>query len=224
MVPTTRLFFPDPDPTEKYPKQTVTVEGYVVAPDRLVTVAVVAPRQEGIDVVDSIWEVLRRKGVGVRHLTVLNDRGGLVSLLTLRVDASSETLQLLQSLLLVPMRIRDGEAEVHLLATPSDFAALKGRIASDGLADGSIGLRPATPVEDTGVLIPRDWAFLGLLSSVGAFDGPEGPRPALLAEALGIDPEVFAEHVRSVEHGLHGLVRDLFAPVDRIPARQGWPT
>lgn len=214
LVPTTRIFFPETDPTEQFPDRAANVEGYVVAPGSIVTLAVAVSDPQGIDLLDSIWAAVKHRGWGIRQLTILNDRGRVVSLMTLHANIPEETVRLLQSLLLVPVRLRNGLAEIHFLATPEDFAALGKRIKDDGLTSGHAPVTPARPVRDAGALIPQDWAFLGLLSIVGAFDGPEGLRPGLLAEALGIDAGVFAERVRAVERGLNGLVTGLFAPVE----------
>lgn len=210
--PLGRLFAPEPDPTERYPGQSAEVEGYVVAPEHAVTLAVTAESSKGIDLLDSIWSAFRRKGIGVRHLTVLNDRGRIVSLMTLRVHAAEETIRLVQSLLVVPVRGHDGLAEVHLLATPEEAAALGGQIAG-GAAPAPPAKDPALPpARETGPLRPEDWAFLGLLSAVGALDGAEAPPPTLVAEALGIDAAVFAERAQRAQRGLEGVVTGLFAP------------
>lgn len=213
LIPLTRLFYPDPDPTEQFPGQMASVEGYLVTPGRDVTLALAVPDPSGVELLDAIWAAVRHKGIGVRRLIVLNDRGHVVSLMTIRVRRSEELLRLLQTLLLVPVRTRNGLAEVHLLATPDDFQAFKDRIQTDGPASTPSAVSSIPPVHDTGSLIPQDWAFLGLLSCVGAFDGPGTISPAVLAEALGIDLDVFVEHARAAERGLNGLVQGLFAPV-----------
>lgn len=220
-VPLTRLFSPDPDPTEGYSGQAAEIDGYVVAPGKNVTIAVTTESPGGIDMLDSIWAALRRKGVGVRHLTVLNDRGRIVSLMTLHVDASEEVLRFLQSTLVVPVHTRDGFAEVHFLVTPEELGALQERIGSDGHVSGPDAGGPSPRAREAGTLQPVDWAFLGLLSVVGAFDGPEGPSPALVAEALGLDAFVFAQRARAVEQGLQDVVTGLFSPVQLRPNVQG---
>ncbi len=214
LIPVTRLFHPETDPTEEFPDQTATVEGYVVAPGQLVTIALAVPHASGGELLEAVWGALRRKGIGVRQVTVLNDRGRIVSLMTLRLGASSEVLALAESLLLMPVRARNGLAEVHLLATSSNFAALQRRIESAGTASAPVPAGSYPPVNDTGSLIPQDWAFLGLLSAVGAFDGQETAAPVVLAEALGINLDVFVERARAAELGLSGLVSDLFAAGD----------
>lgn len=213
LIPVTRLFYPEPDPTERFPEQTASVDGYVVGPGRVVTIALAVSTPSGAELLDAVWAALHRKGVGVRQLTVLNDRGRIISLMTVRVDASERMLRALESLLLVPVRTHNGFAEVHLLATPTDLGALKGTLQGEGLASPPPTLVPIPPFHDSGVLIPQDWAFLGLLSSVGAFDGPHAVAPAVLAEALGIDLDAFVERARAAERGLHGLVTGLFGPV-----------
>jgi hypothetical protein len=223
-LPLIRLFFPDPDPTEQYPGQSADIEGYVVTPGRTLTIAATAKTPGGVEMLDSVWATLRRKGVGRRHMLLLDDRGRTVSVMTLSIDASDETLRLLRSLLIVPIHTRGGFAEVHFLATPGEVEALEERIEKDGRP-----LPPPTavtlpPARETGALQPEDWAFLGLLTSVGAFDGPEGPTPELVAELLGLDPEAFAEQARAVEHGMGELVTGLFASPEPGPNMEGLPS
>lgn len=213
-IPLPRLFFPDPDPTERFPEESADIEGYVVAPDHGVTLAATAKTPGGLAMLDCVWAALRRKGVGRRHMTLLNDRGHTVSVMTLHIDSSGEMLRFLRSLLVVPVRAGGGFAEVHLLATPEEIQALQGRIERDAQPLPTPSAVKLPPVKETGALQPEDWAFLGLLSSIGAFDGPEGPTPELVAELLGTDPEAFAEQARAVEHGLEDLVSGLFAPTE----------
>ncbi len=220
-LPLVRLFYPDPDPTEPYPKESVDIEGYVVAPDRTITVAAIAKSPSGIDLLDSVWASLRRKGVGRRHMVLLDDRGRTVSVMSLAVDASDQTLRLLRSLLIVPVHARGGFAEVHFFATPGEVEVLEKRIEKDGHPLPPPPTVTLPPARETESLQPEDWAFLGLLSSVGAFDGSEGPTPELVAELLGIDPEAFAEQARVVEHGLKDLVTGLFAPATPGPKPEG---
>jgi len=223
-VPLIRLFYPDPDPTESYPKESADIEGYVVTPNRTITIAATATSPGGIDMLDSVWVALRRKGIGRRHMILLDERGRTVSVMTLSVDASDETLRLLRSLLIVPVRAQGGFAEVHFLATPGDLEALEQRIEKDGQSLPPPAAVTVPPARETGALQPEDWAFLGLLSSVGAFDGPEGPTPELVAELLGLDAWAFAEQARSVEHGLEDVVTGLFAPPEPAPGLGALPS
>lgn len=206
------LFQPGNDPTEGYPGQSAYIAGYFVAPGRTVTIAVTAETNEGIDLVDSVWFALRRKGIGVRHLTVVNDRGQVVSMMTLRLGVADDMLRQLRTLLVVPVRSSDGVAEVHLFATQDELTVLAERIEKGELSRGHPYVVTLPPARQTGQVQPEDWAFIGLLSAIGAFDGPEGPSPRLIAEALGIDVSTFAEKAKAVEHGLEGLVTGLFAP------------
>lgn len=210
LLPVRRLFSPEPDPTTGFPEHAASVDGYVVAPDRHVTLALSVTSPVGSELLESIWSTVRRKGVGVRHLTVLNDRGHVVSLMTVRVDTSEEMLELLQSLLLVPVRTQNGLAEVHLLATPKDLRGIRERIEVEGLPEHPSTAAAAPLAVTAGPMGPQDWAFLGLLAAVGAFDGPTGMPPAALAEALGIELDAFVERARAAERGLHGVVEGLF--------------
>lgn len=211
-VPLVLVFQPDPDPTERYPGETADIDGYVMAPDHTVTVAATATTPGGLDMLDSVWAVLQRKGVGRRRMILLDDRGRTVFVMTLSVKASDEVLRLLQSMLVVPVHARDGLAEVHFFATADEIETLEREI------EPNVQALPHSPTptlplaRETGALRPEDWAFLGLLTSIGAFDVPEGPSPKLVAELLGLDPEAFAEKAVAVEHGLGALVTDLFAP------------
>jgi len=205
------LFYPDSDPTEKFPGQSVDLEGYVVGPDRTVTIAATTEGTGALELLDSVWNAIRRKGVGRRHMVVLNERGQTVSVMTLDVAMSEESIRLLRSLLIVPVHARAGVAEVHFLASPEEVEVLEERVEKGGHplpAPSSITLPPA---RETGVLEPEDWGFLGLLSSIGAFDESQGFTPELVADLLGVDPVTFVEHARTVEHDLQGLVTGLFA-------------
>lgn len=215
-IPLGRLFDPDPDPTREYPGLTADIEGFVTAPGATITIAATAPGPQGADLLDSAWSVLRRKGIGIRHLTVMNDRGRLVSLMTLRIDGAGELGRLLDAALVVPVRAHNGIAEVHLLATPGEIAAIEARVRPDRTSPPEPSLDPP-PAALPPALKPGDWAFLGLLSSVGAFDGSDPPSPQLIADALGIEPRAFAERARAIEGGLAELVTDLFG----TPASDG---
>lgn len=211
-VPLAQLFVPDPDPTDPYPGESAELEGYFIAPGETITVAVTAGSSRGTELIDSVWNALWRKGLGVRHLTVVNDRGRIVSLMTLRLSLSEEMLRLLRTLLVVPVRSKDGLAEVHLLATPDEVATLQGKLEKEEQPMEHPYVASLPPARQTGPLQPEDWAFLGLLSAVGVLDAPEGPAPGLVAEALGIDPSAFLESASRVERGLEGVVTGLFGP------------
>ena len=212
MVPLNRLFYPDPDPTEPYRGESADIEGYSVAPDHTVTIAAVATSAGSLDMLDSAWAALRRKGTGRRRMLLLDDRGRTVSVMTIGVESSPETLNLIRTMLVVPVRTRDGFAEVHFVATPEEVEAVEGRLEKGGepLPNTLSGTLP--PARETASLQPEDWAFLGFLSSVGAFNGSEGPTPEIVADILGIDPESFAERASAVEQGIEGLVSELFSP------------
>jgi hypothetical protein len=223
-VPLILLFFPDSDPTEAYPGESADVEGYFVAPNHTVTVAATATSPRGVEMLDAVWATLRRKGVARRHMLLLDDRGRTVSVMTLRTDASEETLRLLRSLLVVPVHAQSGTAEVHLLATPKEVEVMAERLEKAGKP-----LPPPSPAtlplaQQTGALRPEDWAFLGLLSSVGALDLVEGPTPELVAELLDTDPGSFAVQARTVERNMQDVVTGLFAPPGSEPISEGGPS
>lgn len=211
-VPLMRLFYPDPDPTEGYPDESADIQGYLVAPDQSVTLAATWSTPESLDMLDSVWDALRRKGVGTRRMLLLDDRGRTVSIMTLRPKIPSDLLSLLRSMLVVPIRTSGGFAEIHLFASTSELESLTRRIEGDGgpLPSPSVVRLPGA--KDTGILEAEDWAFLGLLNCVGAFDGPAGPTPELVGKLLGIEPEAFSERAAALENGLGGLVTDLFSP------------
>lgn len=211
MVPWNRLFYPDPDPTEPFPEESADIEGYHVAPDHTITIAVVVTSAGGLGMLDAAWAVLHRKGVGLRRMLLLDDRGRTVSLMTLGLGSSRNTLDLLRTMLVVPVRARGGFAEVHFLATPEEAGALEERLGKGGPAPPNAHSATLPAAKETKTLRPEDWAFLGFLSSVGAFNGPEGPTPEILADLLGIDSESFAERACAVELGMEGLVAELFA-------------
>lgn len=216
-VPMDLLFQPGNDPTEAYPGESANVVGYFLAPDQTVTIAVTTESSAGLDLVDSAWNAFRRTGMGLRHLTVINDRGQVVSLITLQLGFSDDLRRLLRTLLVVPLRSKDGVSEVHLFATQEELATLAERIETGGPAPSHPYVASLPPARHTGPLQPEDWAFLGLLSAIGAFDGPEGPSPRLVAEALGVDASAFAEKAQAVERGMEGLVTGLFAPSGVAP-------
>jgi len=212
-VPLSRLFYPDPDPTDKYPDEVAEIDGYVVAPDRTTTFATTILTEGGFDMLDSVWTALQRKGVGRRRMLVLDDRGRTVSVMTLKLDAPKDLLRLLRSLLVVPVRAHLGFAEIHFFATSDEVSAIE-----ETVEKGRHPVPPSptvflAPAKDTGPLLPEDWAFLGFLSAVGAFNGPEGLSPTLFAEMVGIDLAAFAKQARSIERNMGMLVKDMFAPI-----------
>ena len=219
-----RLFSPEPDPTGAYPDERVDIEGYAVAPDRTITLAVVALSPGALDMLDSAWSVLRRKGVGRRRMVVLDDRGRTVYVMTLAVDASDATLQTLRTIVVVPVHARGGSAEVHFLATVEEASDWEQRLgaAHPRVSETSDAGEPRPKEVDP--LRPEDWAFLGLLSSVGAFDSTEGVPPEAVAGLLGMDAEAFADRTEAVEQGLEGLVSGLFTPPRSAPSLDGAPT
>jgi hypothetical protein len=218
-----RIFYPDPDPTEGYAGESAEIEGYLVAPDKSITLAATWPTPGGLEMLDSVWTALRRKGVGIRRMLLLDDRGRTVSVMTLKAKIPEDLLGVLRSMLVVPIRTSGGFAEVHLFATPAEFERLMKLVEGDGQP-----LSPPSPIlmpgaKDTGILQTEDWAFLALLNCVGAFDGPEGPTPEVVGKLLGIEPETFAERAATLETGLGGLVIDLFSPPTGPQAALGDP-
>jgi len=211
-VPLSRLFYPDPDPTDKYPDEVAEIDGYVVAPDRTTTFATTILTEGGFDMLDSVWDTFRRKGVGVRRLLLLDDRGRTVSIMTLKPGFPEDVLRLLRSILVVPIRASNGFAEIHFYATPGEFNSLKERI------EGDEGPLPAPEIvnlpaaRDTGILDAEDWAFLGLLSCVGAFDLEGGPSLELVAQLIGLAPATFTDRTVALERGLGSMVTELFQP------------
>jgi hypothetical protein len=212
MVPLNRLFYPDPDPTEPFPGESADIEGYHVAPDHTVTLAAVVTSAGGLEMLDSAWAGLCHKGIGRRRMLLLDDRGRTVSVMTIGVESSRETLSLLRTMLVVPVRTHGGFAEVHFVATSEEAEAIEGRLEKGGEPRPNALSATLPPAKETASLQPEDWAFLGFLSSVGAFNGSEGPTPEIVADLLGIDPESFAERACAVESSMEGLVSELFSP------------
>jgi len=211
-LPLIRLFYPDADPTEKYPGETAEIEGFLVAPDKSITIAATWKTAGNLDMLDSVWDTFRRKGVGVRRLLLLDDRGRTVSIMTLKPGFPEDVLRLLRSILVVPIRASNGFAEIHFYATPGEFNSLKERI------EGDEGPLPAPEIvnlpaaRDTGILDAEDWAFLGLLSCVGAFDLEGGPSLELVAQLIGLAPATFTDRTVALERGLGSMVTELFQP------------
>lgn len=218
--PLLRLFYPESDPTEQFPTESADIEGYLVTPDSSIVLAATWSTSRGLDMLDSVWTTFERKGVAVRRMMLVDDRGRTVSLMTLRPKIPEDVLRLLRSSLVVPIRTSHGFAEVHLFATPAEFASISHRVEGDGplVVPPTNVLLPAA--KETGVLQAEDWAFLGLLAAVGAFDAPEGPTPELVGRLLGLDAEMFVDRAGAVERGLGSLVTDLFAPSEG-PASHG---
>ncbi len=211
-IPLIRLFAPEADPTERFPRERADLEGYVLAPDRTITVALTAEGPRALDLLDSIWNAVERKRVGRRNHLVLDERGRTVCVMSLGVEIPPETLELLRSLLVVPVRLGGGFAEVHFLASDPETHSLVRtleEIGHPGPAPSTVALPPA---RETGPLRSEDWAFLGFLSAIGAFEGPDGPTPDAVAALLGTDPASFAAQARAVESGLRGLVTGMFSP------------
>lgn len=220
-LPLIRLFYPGPDPTEGYQEESADIEGYLVAPDMTITLAATWPTPGGLDMLDSVWAALRRKGAGIRRMLLLDDRGRTVSIMTLQPRIPGDVLGLLRSMLVVPIRTAGGFAEVHLLATSAEFEALMQRIEGDGKPLPSPSAVTMPRAKETGILHPEDWAFLGLLNCVGAFDGPEGPTLELVSKLIGLEPEAFGERATALEGGLGDLVTDLFSPIGGAEAEAG---
>jgi hypothetical protein len=207
-VSTERLFQPEADPTQQFPHQDVELVGYVAAPRRVFTVGICSKLPDGPNLLDELWSSLKRRGIGRRRIVLLDERGRMITVLSVQLDVADEMIEQLESMLVVPVRIRNGSARVHLRGTTTDLSRLH-RAMTSGTLDSA---RYAGRARDPGVLDPREWAFLGLLSSVGAFEGAEGPSPELVADLLGIDRPTFVALARAVERGLSHIVKDLFAP------------
>ncbi|MGA8303507.1 MAG: hypothetical protein WA691_02000 [Thermoplasmata archaeon] len=223
-VPLRVFFDPDPDPTKRFPGQSADVEGYVVTPDHTITFSATASTPEGEEMLDAIWATFRRKGTGRRHMLLLDERGRTVSVMTIRVDLPDETLRLLRSLLVVPVRTGGGQAEIHLLATEAEAETMAEKLGKDKRPLRPPAFVTVPPARVTPKMGPGDWAFLGLLSSVGALDGAEGPTPELVAELFGVDPDAFTEQARAVERGIEGIVTGLFASPEAGAKPEGLPS
>ncbi len=211
-IPLARLFVPDPDPTEGHPDARADLDGYVVTPDRTVSLAVTTDSESGLAMLDAVWRSLRTKGIARRRFQLRDDRGRTVYVMTFAPDVSAPTLRLARESLVLPVRTSGGVAEVHLLATPDEAAAIDRKLFRDGSGPVPPSTVAVPPARDTEGLRPEDWAFLGLLSAVGAFEVPDGPTPHLLAELFGLAPDAFADRAREIERGMQILVTDLFAP------------
>jgi hypothetical protein len=210
-IPLIRLFSPEADPTERFPQERADLEGYVLAPDRTITVAVTAAGARGMELLESIWASVQRRGAGRKNHILLDDRGRTIFVMTLRVDLHGAVEELLRSLLVVPVRFGGGFAEVHFLASSSETDSIVRSLEHLGRGESPPTRVALPPARSTGPLRPEDWAFLGFLSAIGTFEASDGPAPDLVASLIGADPASFASQARAVERGLSGLVQGIFS-------------
>jgi hypothetical protein len=206
------LFAPESDPSLRFPDHWADIEGYATAGDGTVALAVTGGGPHAETLLEELWAGLARKGVAVRRAYPRNGRGRPVVVMTIRFPLDPGAVALLRADLILPVHFQAGQAELRLAGPPSDVVAIESALRSEGLRPTSV--RPAAEDQAaTGTkLSAEDWAFLGLLCSLGVFDGPDPPSRDDAAHLIGLDSPRFAQRVRDIEKGMRSLVAGLFAP------------
>lgn len=214
IVPLAPVFAPAVDPSARHPDESADVEGYVVSPEQLVTVAVASGGPAAGDLLESVWGALDERGVAERRWSRTDDQGRTVAVLSVRLPDAAAAGELLRRTLVLPVRIRAGFAEIHLVAAPAETHSLERELQRLGVSPSSIA--PGDPAESArnGGLRAEDWALLGLLQAVGVFDPRDAPHQSAVAEVLGVPPSFLDERVRAIEQGMHALVTTIFAPAN----------
>jgi hypothetical protein len=214
IVPLGPVFAPIPDPSARHPDESADVEGYLVAPDRRVSVALASGGAEAQELLDAVWCALEDRGVAERRWTRTDEQGRTVAVVSFRVPVAEGVGELLRRSLVLPVRVRAGFAEVHLLADPNETRTLDRELRRLGVVPAAIApSEGGRAVRDRG-LSAEDWGLMGLLQAVGVFDPREAPRQSVVAEVIGVPPEYLDDRVKGIERGLSSLVSTLFAPVD----------
>lgn len=213
IVPLGAVFAPARDPSIQHPDEAADVEGYLLAPDRRLSVALAAGGAGAGALLEELWSSLEERQVGERRWTRTDDQGRRIAVLTVRLPDGARASELLRRTLVLPVRVRAGFAEVHLLADPADALALQEELAHLGARPSSISPGGPASTARGGGLTAEDWALMGLLQAVGVFDPRDAPGSTAVADVVGVPASLLAERVRSLEEGLRELVSTLFAPV-----------
>jgi hypothetical protein len=220
-LPLRRLFAPDADPSTRFPGETAVLDGFVVTPDRAITLALVASTPGAVAMLDTAWDAIQARGIGRRRRLFVDDRGRTVFVWTVAPAVPADTLDLLRTSLVVPAQAADGYADVHLSPPADRCSALEETLAHERIPPRSAPGGSGAAVQASGPLEPENWGFLGMLCAIGAFDASTAPRPEALADLLGLDLATIRRHAARVEVALDGLVTTLFAPPDPAPEPGG---
>jgi hypothetical protein len=212
LLPLAGLFAPESDPSLRFPDHFAEVQGYAVADDGTVAVSIVGEGPHAAALLDEVWAGLERKGLVVRRMAAARTNDPPTAAITLRLDLGPTICAMLRASLLLPVRAQAGQAEVHVLGTAREAEAIGRALEAEGIPPISVRAGPPDPTVAGTRLTAEDWAFLGLLSSLGVFDGPEHPNEAAAARLVGFADAEFAVKVRTVEAGMRSLVAGLFAP------------
>ena len=206
------LFAPESDPSLRFPDHWADIEGYATGGDGTVALALAGGGPHAETLLEELWAGLSRKGVAVRRARSPSGRGRPVVAMTIRFPFDAGAVALLRADLILPVHVQAGQAELRLAGPPSDVVAIESALRRQGLEPTSA--RPAEEERETAgtKLSAEDWAFLGLLCSLGVFDGPEHPSQDDAAHLIGLDTSKFAQRVRAIEGGMRALVAGLFAP------------
>ena len=214
IVPLAPVFAPASDPSAQHPDDSAEVEGYVVSPDHLVTVALASSGAGAAEFLEAIWSALEERGIADRRWSRTDDQGRSVAVVSVRVPDAQAVGELLRRSLVLPVRVRAGFAEVHLLAGANETRSLDRELRRLGVAPSAIASGDPARAGTGAGLAAEDWALMGLLQAVGVFDPRDAPHQSVVAEVIGVPPAYLDGRVRAIEQGLQSLVTTLFAPVE----------
>lgn len=202
---------------------TARVAGYLAEPPGRYTVAVSLGDSEELPRVDPIWEQLVRRRLALTRSLHLDERGRAVLVLTVTPGLPEALDALARETLVLPVRTLAGGAELEVEATEPELEQLEHGLRAIGIAISSRERieGPASP-GPAPMLTNEDWAFLGLIEASGAYDGPGSLDEETVIARLGVDPHAFRSRRTAVEHGLRGLVSEIFGP--EAPAGAAAPT
>jgi hypothetical protein len=215
VLPLAGLFAPESDPSVRFPDHYAEVQGYAVADNGTVALAIAGDGTHAATLLDEAWAGLERKGIVLRRADPSPNRAGPASAVTVRLDLGPTVCDLLRSSLILPVRAQAGQAEVHVIGTAAEAKALELALEREGIPPISVAIGEPDPTYLGTKLTAEDWAFLGLLSSLGVFDGPDHPNEQAAARLVGFDRAEFTAKVETVEAGMRLLVAGLFAPPER---------
>ena len=212
VIPFVHLPTPGPDPSIRLADHSAEVEGYALTPEGItIVLAIRGPRAVALS--EEVWRGLDAQGRAVRRRPspLPSDLSTVVGVL--RPVLSPATLGMVCASLLMPVHLDlEGNAELRLVLTPEELARVEAGMRAEGRAPLLVRELGEPDPEADGSLTLDDWAFLGLLSALHVFDGPEPLDAASAATQLGMELPLLEAKVRTVESGMRDLVAGIFAP------------
>jgi hypothetical protein len=196
------------------------IEGYDLAPDRTITVAVSGSGAVATAFLESVWTLIQERRLGRLRSVRTDERGRTVAVLSVHLPEDVELGHLLGSIAVVPARLGPATAEVRVLASPHEMQRLTVALEEEGLPPSAVVVERAVQPAEASELAPEDWAFLGLLVAIGAFEGRRVSTASAIAERLDLDPGYLAERIRTLGNGMRRLVAAVFPE----PATPGPPS